>query len=1329
MFVSRYIFRIIYILIVAALTLGITPAFAQSLTAVNTFSVASPASNFDALIKAFTPFGDMNLIVDDQAVQALLPLSTQAVVNGQQAFIKASNSEDSDHFGSSLAISGNTVVVGAPNEDSSATGMGGNQEDNLIYDSGAAYVFIRNGSIWSQQAYIKASNTESGDLFATSVAISGDTLVVGAPHEDSSATGVNGNQADNSADESGAVYVFTRVGNDWSQQAYIKASNTNTGDRFGSAVAISGDTLVVGAFAESSNAIGVNGIQTDNSVISSGAVYVFTRIGNVWSQQAYIKASNRDAFDWFGASVAISGDTLAVSAPHEASNATGIDGNQTDNSASMAGAVYVFMRSGADWSQQAYIKASNTDAGDDFGHSIALFNDTLVVGADGEDSNGSQNDNSVPNSGAAYVFTRSSGVWSQQAYLKASNSVGAGLGGGFGSSLAVFEDTLVVGVYQESSGATGINGDQNDTSVPASGAAYLLTRTGVEWSQHAYIKASNTGEDDFFTSAIAVSGDTVIIGAANEDSYAWGINGDQNNDFSADSGAVYIFGPPLAISIRRASANPTIAASVDFDVTFSEPVTGVDPGDFQLTTSGLSGTSIANISGSGATYTVTVTTGSGTGSIRLNLVDDDSIMGATSNPLGGTGTGNGDFTSGQTYTIDSPFDQVILKSQQAYIKASNTDADDGFYTVAISGDTMVVGARYEGSNAVGINGNQADNSTPSSGAVYVFTRNGIIWSQQAYIKASNTEAGDQFGYSVAISGDTLVVGAPGEDSNATGVNGNQANNSGLSSGAAYVFTRSGTTWSQQAYIKASNTNAGDQFGLSVAIDSDTVVIGTPYEDSSATGINGNQADNSASSSGAAYVFTRSGTTWSQQAYIKASNAGQYDSFAENIDISGDSIVVGAYDEDSNATGINGNQADNSALSSGAVYVFTRSGTTWSQQAYIKASNAAPHDFFGMYVTISMDSIAVASVGYNANATGTVYIFTRSGTAWSEQTYLEASNDGISDLDLAGDILVVGSSGEDSNATGINGNKADNSASNAGAAYAFLRNGTNWSQSTYVKASNTEAGDRFGCRAAVSNTTVVLAACAEDSNAIGVDGNQSNNLAPGSGAVYVFVDAETPPTATPTITRTPTITPTVTITPTITRTPAPVGLTFYSIAAQDGWVLESSETSGKGGTRNVNGTTFNLGDNAAKKQYRGILSFNTGAALPDNAVITSVKLKIKKQGVVGSGNPLKIFQGFKADIKKGMFGGKAALQNGDFQAAANKTYGPFTPSLVSGWYTINLTSAKAYINKLSTGGGLTQIRLRFKLDDNNDAQANILKLYSGNATAANRPQLVITYYVP
>src|SRR5262249_54087162 len=154
------------------------------------------------------------------------------------------------------------------------------------------------------------------------------------------------------------------------------------------------------------------------------------------------------------------------------------------------------------------------------------------------------------------------------------------------------------------------------------------------------------------------------------------------------------------------------------------------------------------------------------------------------------------------------------------------------------------------------------------------------------LKGSNTAAGDNFGWSVAISGETMVIGAPLEDSNATGVNGNQTNNSATDSGAAYVFVRDGTNWIQQAYLKASNTGAEDRFGLSVAISGDTAVVGAVYEASNATGVNGNQSNNSASIAGAAYVFVRNGTNWIQQAYLKASNTGNGDFFGGRVSVAG-----------------------------------------------------------------------------------------------------------------------------------------------------------------------------------------------------------------------------------------------------------------------------------------------------------------------------------------------------------------------------------------------------------------------------------------------------------
>ncbi|MFQ5401745.1 MAG: choice-of-anchor Q domain-containing protein, partial [Anaerolineae bacterium] len=461
-------------------------------------------------------------------------------------------------------------------------------------------------------------------------------------------------------------------------------------------------------------------------------------------------------------------------------------------------------------------------------------------------------------------------------------------------------------------------------------------------------------------------------------------------------------------------------------------------------------------------------------------------------------------------------------TQQGYLKASASGPDSFGYSVAISGNTMVVGAYVEDSDATGVNGNPDNNAAPNSGAVYVFTFNGKLWSQQAYIKASNTEANDLFGATVAISGDTLVVGAPDEDSSATGVDGNQADNSADGSGAAYVFARSNGVWTQQAYLKASNTEAGDEFGYSVAISGDTILIGARHEDSGATGVGGNQSDNSAKDSGAAYVFTRSGVTWSQQAYLKASNTDSLDYFGCSVTASGDTVAVGACGENSIATGVGGNQNDNSAIGAGAVYVYTRSGAAWSQQAYVKASNTDPFDFFGVAVALSGDTLAVGANEENSNAkgidgnqadnsandSGAAYVYTRSGATWSHQTYIKAFNTEAGDLfgrslALDGDILVVGAYQEDSASTGVNGNMANNAANEAGAAYVYTRSNGVWTQGAYLKASNTEVLDYFGRAVGVSGDTVAVGADGEDSGATGVDGNQNNNSVMGSGAAYVF----------------------------------------------------------------------------------------------------------------------------------------------------------------------------------------------------------------------------------
>jgi hypothetical protein len=461
-------------------------------------------------------------------------------------YLKASNTDPSDGFGTSVAIDGDTMVVGAVSEDSNAVGVNGNQADDSAYGSGAAYVFVRVGGGWSQQAYLKASNPDNYDDFGRSVAIDGNTVVIGAPFEDSAATGVGGDQASDDAVNSGAAYVFTRTGSAWTQQAYLKASNTGQDDHFGESVSVSADTVVVAASMEASDATTINGNQASNAAGGAGAAYVFTRTGVSWSQQAYLKASNAQSGDAFGYDVAISGDTVLVGAPGEDSDSTGVNGNSANDAAQTAGAAYVFARSSGTWTQQAYLKAINTDASDTFGTSVAIDTDTAVVGAPGEDSgatgvNGNGTGNTVGDAGAAYVYTRSGGNWAYQAYLKASNT-GEDL---FGWPVEISGDTIVVGASYESSDATGVNSHDNDAAT-ASGAAYAFVREPGVWNARGYLKATNTETVDFFASSVGVSNDVIVVGAPAEDSGSVGVDGDAADDSASDSGAVYVLGPPCS---------------------------------------------------------------------------------------------------------------------------------------------------------------------------------------------------------------------------------------------------------------------------------------------------------------------------------------------------------------------------------------------------------------------------------------------------------------------------------------------------------------------------------------------------------------------------------------------------------------------------------------------------------------------------------------------------------------------------------------------------------------------------------------------------------------
>lgn len=584
-----------------------------------------------------------------------------------------------------------------------------------------------------------------------------------------------------------------------------------------------------------------------------------------------------------------------------------------------------------------YIKASNAETDDFFGWSIALSADgtTLAVGAPSEDSkttgiNGAQTDNDSTNAGAVYVFIKENGVWKQQAYLKASNTEQPNLNpyrvlpnDRFGYKVALSDDgnTLAVSALLEDSPSSGINCNQANYEVTSSnasdpsanlisaqgyntGAVYVFTRNASDWTQDAYVKSSYFKAELRFGETIALSGDgkTLAVGATSD-------------------------------SLELSGVTKYMASSMPECLQFY-------PSSMSSISSTSSTSSSSSSSSSSSNSNSSYNGGVNSGSVHIFIRREDGWM------------------------------------QQSYLKNSNAQPGDSFGTsIAIStdGNTIVVGAIGEDSQAKGVNGNQADNScfypdkdglyvfdlgcakAPvadyglNNGAAYVFTRSEGEWTQEAYLKPASTFFNTLFGSSVDISGDgnTLAVGAAGD----AGVTINTDNPDAIDkaqiqeaakligSGSTYVYTRSGTSWAQQAYLKPSTVTIAGQFGgdVSLSQDGNTLAVGSIRESSNAKGINGDAGDTSLIRSGAVFVFTRDNSVWSQKSYVKASNTDKEDRFGLNVDLSADgkTLAVGAHREagrgyaatssgastSSAASSTVLDQNDNSADAAGAVYLF------------------------------------------------------------------------------------------------------------------------------------------------------------------------------------------------------------------------------------------------------------------------------------------------------------------------------------------------------------------------------------------------------------------------
>ena len=792
---------------------------------------------------------------------------TEALMTAQSAKIVGWDSVAEDEFGAAVGLSGSVAVVGAPGD------------NDVGANSGSVYVFERNrkgANIWGDTRKLVANDATAGATFGAAVAISGDTVVVGAPL--SAKAGA----------EAGAAYVFVRSQTDaesWNQVASLRVENIAIGGRLGSTVAISGDTVVVGA-----------------PLAGGGEVYIFERNrggADAWGQVALLRARG---IDRFGSALAISGDTIAVGAPlandgvvyvfernqggpdrwgvvatvraaagkegDRFGNAVGLDKDilvvgapESDAIASAAGAAYVFYRNqgGADrWGQVAVLAIGTLGADDKLGSAVSVSGDVAIVGARLDDTFG-------VNAGATYIFERNQGGADRWGAVAKFSGDDTRSGDRFGEALVLQGNTLLVGVRADSD--VGVN----------SGAAYAFLRSGNAWIQRAKLTADDAASNDSFGQAVAISGATVAIGAY------------QDDDRGGDSGSVYVLRRNLRGVDRWGLEAKVIAGDGASGDQFGQ-VVALD-GDTLVV-----GAAFADVAGAdaGSAYVFNRNRGGADNwGLVAKLIAGDASAGdffGSSVAVSGDTVLVGAFAdddvgsaSGSAYIFERNRGGADNWGQVAKLTAADAEATDQFgFSVALSGDTAVVGAQFESSA-----GNYG-------GAAYVFERNqggADAWGQTAKLGANDGRANDQFGFAVAMAEETILVGAPGKD------------DVGANTGAAYIFVPnrgSAIPWIQAAKLSHADADMGDRFGESVAISGETALVGA-----------GRNSD-AAEETGSAYVFSRNqgGTdNWGQLIKLIAADIAGGDQFGVSVAIDGNFAIIGSPFE------------DGAASATGAGYIF------------------------------------------------------------------------------------------------------------------------------------------------------------------------------------------------------------------------------------------------------------------------------------------------------------------------------------------------------------------------------------------------------------------------
>lgn len=369
--------------------------------------------------------------------------------------LTASDGDADDRFGYSVSIFGDYILIGV-------------SEDDNGYSSGSAYIFYYDGSSWSEQQKLTASDGDIEDRFGNSVSISGDNILIGAKLDDDNGT------------SSGSTYIFLYDGLSWVEQQKLIASDGIDGDYFGCSVSISGDYALIGAWGN------------DNNGSYSGSAYIYHYDGTSWSEQQKLTASDGDAVDMFGHSVSISGDYALI----------GAFGN--DDNGSSSGSAYIYHYDGLSWGEQQKLTASDGAENDWFGWSVSISGDCALIGARNDDDNGSS-------SGSAYIYYYDETSWEEHQKLTASDGAGWD---NFGISVSISEDYALIG--------TSYGNNYN-------GSAYIYHYDETYWIEQQKLTASDGAENDRFGNSVSISEDYALIGA-------WG---DDDNGF--DSGSAYVF--------------------------------------------------------------------------------------------------------------------------------------------------------------------------------------------------------------------------------------------------------------------------------------------------------------------------------------------------------------------------------------------------------------------------------------------------------------------------------------------------------------------------------------------------------------------------------------------------------------------------------------------------------------------------------------------------------------------------------------------------------------------------------------------------------------------